>query len=91
MSGLNENKKSKIAEIQRIKNEIKSLNARKYEIEKELPTVIIYENSDGTWTRVNKTDNVAKIAKGDPVYSSASFSHYSVSIKILKTMPKELK
>ena len=50
----------------------------------------IYENEDGTWTRLKLIDNIQELAQNGTVWKSTSFEQYSSKVDVLKRKPKEL-
>ena len=86
-----ENNQQMVDELLDIKNEMAGLTERREYIENYLPDMVAYENSDGTWTRFKKTDNIEKLTEDGSFWSMVKVNANQTEIKILKNKPKELK
>lgn len=83
--------KTKIERLIEIKKQKALLQEEQEKIEESLPDLEIITNEDGTWTRFSRVNNLEQLEEGKTVWKSCGFSKYSCEIKILKTLPKELK
>jgi len=82
--------KEMVEQLIDIKNEIAKLSEQRDEIENVLPKLVIYKNTDGTWTRFKKTDNIKELENKGSVWGMYSVKRNQTKIDILKNKPKEL-
>lgn len=88
---MNSEFKPQVEKLLEIKEQIDKLYEQRRIIEESLPETVIFPNSDGTWTRSTKTDNVKELLENNVIYRINSVSKYTTDIRVLKNKPKELK
>lgn len=79
-----------VERLKEIKSSIDSLSKERQEIENTLDDQIIYQNTDGTWTRFTKIDNIQELIEKGTMFRASSINRYTVKLETLKNKPKEL-
>jgi hypothetical protein len=72
-----------------IKEKIENFSKQKTEIENSLPEKVIYQNSDGTWTRFSKIDNLLELEEKGSIFRASITNRYTTKVEMLKNQPKE--
>ena len=79
-----------IERLKGIKAEQETLSLEQSEIIAQLGDMFCYQNSDGTWTRFTKIDNIKELQEKGTVYRANSFNRFSTKVEVLKNKPKEM-
>ena len=79
-----------IERLKVIKLEQEKLSNEQSEIVEKLDGIVCYQNSDGTWTRFTKIDNIKELQEKGTVYRANSFNRFSTKVEVLKNKPKEM-
>ena len=80
-----------INELIRVKEDMVKLENLKKKLENQLPDLVCSQNTDKTWVRYKKVDNLQELESKGKVFHQSYFNRFTSKIDILKNMPRELK
>ena len=84
-----EEKVQRVKRLQEIKVASEELGTEKEKIVQELDDKVIFENSDGTWTRFTKIDTIKELEEKGTIFRSNPVNRFSTKLETLKNKPKD--